>query len=134
MATNEGRLQVRLRQLATKFESCPSGTAISDMELLELYHAVHVPNKIARETAMPEPNLRRLVALCNLCDAIAIGENQLYLRCIRADRVTMYSTPPPQAPLDYKKDSQETSSRLSVASRQCDRSLQFRINNVHLNF
>lgn len=118
MATNEGRLQVRLGQLAAKFESCPHNTPLSDIELLELYHSFNIHDKIARETAMPEPNLHRLVVLCNMCDAITLGQHQLYLKCIRAHNITMYSALSP----------------LSATSKQCDKSLPLRTDNIHPNF
>ena len=87
MAANEGRFQVRLGHLAAKFESCPHNTPLSDIELLELYHSFNIHDKIARETAMPEPNLHRLVVLCNMCDAITLGQHQLYLKRMCAQRI-----------------------------------------------
>ena len=46
-----------------------------DIELLTLYHSYHIHNKIAREAAMPEPDLRRIVLLCNMCDMITLGQH-----------------------------------------------------------
>jgi hypothetical protein len=48
---------------------------LSNIELLELYYAVDIRVKIAREVAMPDPNLHHLVVLCNLCDAPLAAEN-----------------------------------------------------------
>lgn len=59
-------------------------THLLDIELLEIYQAVNIHFRIAREITMPEPQLGHLVALRKLCDAIAVGEYQLYLPGVRA--------------------------------------------------
>jgi hypothetical protein len=66
MSANKGPLQPRLRQLAAEFDSCLHNAPLSDIELLELCYSVNIHNKIAKEAAMPEPNLRHLVVLCNM--------------------------------------------------------------------
>lgn len=134
MSANKGPLQPRLRQLAAKFDSYLHNAPLSDIELLELYHSVNVHDKIAKEAAMPEPNLRHLVVLCNMNDAITLGQYQLYQKRARAHYITIYSVSLLQASLDYEKECLKVSDRLSVTSRQCDKSLQSRIHNIHLNF
>ncbi|EMD58107.1 hypothetical protein COCSADRAFT_35822 [Bipolaris sorokiniana ND90Pr] len=134
MSANKDPLQPRLRQLAAKFDSCLHNAQLSDIELLELYHSINIHDKIAKEAAMPEPNLRHLVVLCNMNDAITLGQYQLYQKRARAHDVTMYSASLLQASSDYEKECLKASDRFSIASRQCDKSLQSRIHNIHLNF
>jgi hypothetical protein len=59
-------------------------TPLSDIGLLEIYQAVNIHVRIAREITMPEPKLGHLVALRKLCDTIAVGEYQLHLAGVRA--------------------------------------------------
>ena len=118
MTANKGPIQARLRQLTAKFDSCPHNALLSDIELLELYHSFNIHDKIARETAMLEPNLRRLVVLCNMCDAITLGQHQPYLKRVRAHNIAIHSASSPQVSSDYEKECLKTSDRLPVASRQ----------------
>ncbi|KAF2185781.1 hypothetical protein K469DRAFT_707448 [Zopfia rhizophila CBS 207.26] len=137
MDHNEGRPQVRLGQLVTKFESCPPSTPISDVELLELHRSFHIRDKLATEAAMADPNLRRLVGLCNMSDAITLRLHQLYLKRMRADDIAMFGASPPQISLDSEKQGLKGSDGLSDAPRRCDndsKSPPPRTHNIHLNF
>jgi len=118
ITANKGPIQAHLRQLAAKFDSCPHNAPLSDIKLLKLYHSFNIHDKIARETAMLEPNLRRLVVLCNMCDAITLRQHQLYLKRLRAHNIAIHSVLLPQVSSDYEKECLKTSDRLPVASRQ----------------
>lgn len=107
---------------------------LSDIELLELYHAVNIRARIAREVAMPDPNLQHLVVLCNLCDAISVGEYQLYLERVCAHRRPFRSGASIRVRSGHDAESCVASDVRSVVPMQCDASVQFRLENIHLNF
>lgn len=134
MSANMDPLQARLRQLAAKFDSCLHNAPLSDFEQLELYYFVNIHDKIAKEAAMPKPNLHRLVVLCNMNDGITLGQYQLYQKHACTPKFTMYTASLLQASPDYEKECLKGLDRLSVASTQCDKLLRFRIDNIHLNF
>jgi hypothetical protein len=92
MAPHGNKIPICLEQLTSKHTSdgC-TRKPLSDNELLELYHAVNIRVRIAREAAMPDPRLQHLVVLCNLRDAISIGEYQLYLERARAYTSSRYT-------------------------------------------
>jgi hypothetical protein len=106
---------------------------LSDIELLELFHAVNIRERIAREVAMPDPNLQHLVVLCNLCDAISVGEYQLYFERVRASSRPIRSGASTRAKSDHNAGSGVPDVR-SVAPMQRGASVQFRLENIHLNF
>jgi hypothetical protein len=133
MVQNDSHVPVCLEQLTSKHTSdgC-TRKPLTDNELLELYHAANIRVRIAREVAMPDPNLQHLVVLCNLCDAISVGEYQLYLERARAHR------PNPSGTSTWVKSNHNAESGISdkrsVAPMQCDISVQFQLENIHLNF
>lgn len=134
LSANMDPLQACLRQLAAKFDSCLHNAPLSDFEELELYYSVNIHDKIAKEAAMSKPNLHHLVVLCNMNDAITLGQYQLYQKNACTENITTYTASILQASTDHEKECLKGSDRLSVASRQCDKSLRFRIDNIHLNF
>lgn len=132
MAPNGSRIPIRLEQLTSK-HTPNDGTRkpLSDIELVELYHAVNIWVRIARVVAMPDPNLQHLVVLCNLCDAISVGEYRQYLERIRARSWPIRSGA--SARPNHNAESVIPDTR-SVTPTQCDASEQFRLENIHLNF
>jgi hypothetical protein len=134
MAENGGRFPVPLDQLIRKSEPRPHEKPISDIELVEHYCSINIRDKIARWNAMPEPNLRHLVALYNMYDAIAFGKHKQTLERIRAHHNDMYRVWLSRTSLCYKGEYCKTADGLSSASTQCDESLRFRLDNLHLNF
>jgi hypothetical protein len=134
MAAIGGRLPVPLEQMTTSFEPRPPQKHVSDIELVELYYSIHIRDKLAKTIAMPEPNLRHLVALYNMYDAITLGKYQLYLDRIRAHDIAVDRASLPQTSSYYNREYCKTLDGLSSASAQCDKSLPFRLDNIHLNF
>jgi hypothetical protein len=134
MAPNGNQIPICLEQLTSKHTSdgC-TRKPLSDNELLELYHAVNIRAKIAREVAMPDPNLQHLVVLCNLCDAISVGEYQLYVERARAHSRPIHSGASTRVKSNHNAESAVSDVR-SVAPMQRDASVQFRLENIHLNF
>ena len=133
MAANINRSKVRLRQLITKFEPCSHNTPISDIELLELYRSFHIHHKIAIEAAVPEPNLRHLTLLCNMCDMIALGQRQLYMKYIHAHSLEVHTASPLQVSSNYEEERLRVSNRAVVTPSHCDKSLPLRVANIHIN-
>jgi hypothetical protein len=135
-APHGNKIPICLEQLTSKHTSdgCTK-KPLSDNELLELYHAVNIRVRIAREAAMPDPRLQHLVVLCNLRDAISIGEYQLYLERARA---YTSSRPIRSGTLTQVESNHNVESAISdvhsVAPMQCDTSVQFQLKNIHLNF
>ena len=123
-----------MADLVANSEPCPQNTPLLDIELLTLYHSYHIHNKIAREAAMPEPDLRRMVLLCNMCDVITLGQHQPYLERMCAHDIAMHSASAPQISSGDEKERLKASDRLSAASRRCDKSLQPRVDSIHINF
>jgi NAD+--asparagine ADP-ribosyltransferase len=83
---------------------------------------------------MSEPNLRHLVALFNMYDAIVSGKYKQNLECIRAHHNTMHSVWLSDTSSCYEREYYKSTDWLSSASTQYDKSLQFRLDNLHLNF
>lgn len=133
MAPNDGRVPVCPEQPISKYmlDGCTS-KPLSDIELLELFHAVNIREKIAREVATPEFNLQHLVVLCNLCDAISVGEYQLYLERVRAGRRLIRSGASIRAKSNHNPGSGVSDVR-PVAPTQRGASVQFRLEKIHLN-
>jgi hypothetical protein len=134
MAENGGRFPVSPNQLTTELEPVPRHKPISDIKLVEHYCSINIRDKLARRSAMPEPNLRHLVALYNMYDAIVSGKHKQSLERIRAHHNDMYRAWPSRTSLCYEGECCKTTDGLSSASTQCDESLRFRLDNLHLNF
>lgn len=134
MVQNDSHVPVCLEQFTSKHTSygC-TRKPLTDNELLELYHAAYIRVRIAREVAMPDPNLQHLVVLCNLCDAISVEEYQLYRERVCASSRPIRSGASTRAKSDHNAESCVSDKR-SVAPMQCDISVQFQLENVHLNF
>lgn len=128
MAVNGGRFPVPLEQLTTKLQPRLHHKPISDIELVERYCFIHIHDKLARMSEMREPNLRLLVALFNMYDAIAFGEYKQDLQRIRAHHNDMYTSS------SYERKYCKTGDGLSSATTHYDESLQIQLDSLHLNF
>jgi hypothetical protein len=133
MATKGSRLLGSLEQLTTRLEPCPNHKPISDIELVERYCSIHIRDKLARTGMMREPNLRHLVALYNLYDAIAFGEHKQNHERIRAHHENIYRVWPSRTSSCYKEEYRKTVDELSSATTQCDESLHGLLDNLHFN-
>lgn len=84
---------------------------------------------------MPDPNLQHLVVLCNLRDAISVGEYQLYLERARAYTSSRPIRSGASTRVESNHNAESAVSDVhSVAPMQCDTSVQFQLKNIHLNF
>jgi len=120
--------------LVAKVEPCLQNTPLLDIQVLTLYQPYHIHKKIAREAAMPEPDLRRIVLLCNMCDMITLGQHQLYLERMRAHDIAMYGASAPRISSRDEKERLKASYGFAAASKQSDKSLPPRIESIPISF